>query len=71
MREFDLQKALDAAIWSLARQDGYIIVTKDDDFVQMSAVHGGPPKVLHLRIGNSPTSAVVDLIQVHQDMIKS
>lgn len=50
----------DAELWDLALKDGFIILTQDDDFVEMSMMRGAPPKVVHLAMGNHTTKVVVD-----------
>lgn len=52
VRDLRLQSAPDEAIWHRAAADGFIIVTKDDDFRQRSFLYGFPPKVIWLHIGN-------------------
>lgn len=53
----------DADLWRYARDFGFVLVSKDNDFRQMSFLRGTPPKVVWLRIGNAPTQAVVDLLR--------
>jgi predicted nuclease of predicted toxin-antitoxin system len=53
-----LEHADDAALWAAARHDGYALVTKDTDFHDESRFPGPPPKVLHVALGNGPTSSV-------------
>ena len=36
----------DSDIWEYARSNGYVIVTKDADFADMSVLRGHPPKVI-------------------------
>jgi predicted nuclease of predicted toxin-antitoxin system len=48
----------DEQIWLHARDFGYIIVTKDDDFRQRSFLRGAPPKVLWAKLGNCSTADV-------------
>lgn len=50
-----LSEALDSEIWELAKRDGYILVSKDDDFRQRSFVEGAPPKVICVQLGNCST----------------
>ena len=57
-----LRGRLDSEVWTAAREGGFAILTKDDDFVGMSVLFGAPPKVVHLRAGNVETSAVVALM---------
>jgi len=52
----------DTEIWNLAKQDGYVLMSKDDDFRQRSFVYGAPPKVIWLSVGNSGTSAIHQLL---------
>lgn len=63
VRDFGLQHADDATIWDFARSQGFIIVTKDADFHQMSFVFGHPPKIVWRRVGNSRTAEVAALIR--------
>jgi predicted nuclease of predicted toxin-antitoxin system len=37
-------------------------VSKDDDFRQLAFLHGAPPKVIWLRVGNGPTSVIESLL---------
>ena len=48
----------DAEIWTYAREHGFVIVSKDDDFRQLSFLHGAPPKVVWLSVGNAGTDAI-------------
>jgi predicted nuclease of predicted toxin-antitoxin system len=52
----------DTEIWNLAEQNGYVLVSKDDDFRQRSFVYGAPPKVIWLSVGNAGTSAICQLL---------
>lgn len=53
-----LSQATDAELWAFAAQNGYAIVTKDSDFSDLSIVHGFPPKVIWLRLGNCTSRQV-------------
>lgn len=44
--------AKDLEIWIYALQHDFIIVTNDDDFLDLARVKGFPPKVVLLRTGN-------------------
>jgi predicted nuclease of predicted toxin-antitoxin system len=55
-----LQTAQDAAIWRFALDEGFAIVTKDSDFVEMSALHGFPPKIIWLNVGNVSNTVIRD-----------
>ena len=42
----------DELIWEYAKQNNFIIVTKDSDFSIKVLHKGTPPKVIHLKFGN-------------------
>ncbi len=45
--DFNLDKNTeDSAIWSFAKKEGYIILSKDNDFEAMNRLFGCPPKVI-------------------------
>lgn len=58
-----LRGSPDGDVWTYARENGFVLVSKDNDFRQLSFLRGAPPKVVWLRIGNAPTTAVVDLLR--------
>jgi predicted nuclease of predicted toxin-antitoxin system len=66
-----LDREPDAAIWEYARSNGYVIVTKDADFADMSVLRGHPPKVIWVRIGNCTTQQIEDLFRDQQEMINA
>ena len=66
-RDLALQGRADLVIWRYARVRGYVIVTKDRDFVALSQDCGHPPKVIRLTTGNGPTSEVVTLLRERYD----
>ena len=59
----------DAVIWEYAKMNGFVIVSKDSDFHQRSLLYGYPPKFIYLRIGNSPTSKIVQILRDNFDTI--
>jgi predicted nuclease of predicted toxin-antitoxin system len=62
VRQAGLVGASDARIWKFARENGYVIVSKDDDFRQRSFLEGAPPKVVWLQVGNAGTQKIADLL---------
>ncbi len=54
----ELDTATDTELWDYARDNNYFIVSKDTDFRNRSVIHGYPPKVIWIRIGNCMTRAV-------------
>ena len=63
VRDVGLSRATDSDVWTFARENGLAIVTKDNDFNQMSFLYGAPPKVVWLRAGNCSTDRVIGLIR--------
>ncbi|BAU14156.1 hypothetical protein LEP3755_47010 [Leptolyngbya sp. NIES-3755] len=59
----------DAVIWEYAKTNGFLIVSKDSDFHQRSILYGHPPKFIYLRIGNCPTSAIIQILRDSFDTI--
>jgi len=56
-------RADDDRIWAYAKDQGLTILTRDDDFVNRSALLGHPPKVLYVSLGNCSTNQLEALIR--------
>lgn len=61
----DMDQVSDEFIWKYARKNGYIIVTKDSDFNDLTVLHGFPPKVIWLQIGNCKTFEIEALLRIN------
>jgi predicted nuclease of predicted toxin-antitoxin system len=61
----NMRGAPDIAIWTYARDHGYTIVSKDNDFRQYALLYGPPPKVVWLSVGNAGTAAIASLLAGH------
>lgn len=59
----------DTVIWPYAAEQGFAIVSKDEDFRRLSLLRGHPPKVIWLVAGNAETNQVADLLLRHKDRI--
>ncbi|MBH8565603.1 DUF5615 family PIN-like protein [Nostoc sp. CENA67] len=59
----------DAVIWEYAKTNDFVIVSKDSDFHQRSLLYGYPPKFIYLRIGNSPTSQIIEILRDNFDTL--
>ncbi len=59
----------DGIIWEYAKEHNFLIVSKDSDFHQRSLLYGHPPKFIYLRIGNSPTSKIIQILRDKFDII--
>ncbi len=69
VKQHGLTRSSDGLIWLFAARNGFILVSKDWDFHQRSLIHGPPPKLIFLRVGNCPTGNVVHLLRSHFTLI--
>ena len=65
-----MKEAEDLAVWEYAKQQNFMIVSKDADFHQRSFVFGFPPKVVWIRLGNCSTADVEQVIRKNFAIIK-
>jgi len=70
VQNFDLQSSSDIEIWDCAKKNGYVIVTKDEDFHIRSVLEGPPPKILWIRSGNCSTELVETLLRKNVSQIE-
>ncbi len=49
-------------IWEHAQKHELIIITNDEDFLNLLLSKGVPPKVILLRTGNQSTQSIADLL---------
>jgi predicted nuclease of predicted toxin-antitoxin system len=66
-----LDHELDRIIWEYARDNDFIIVTKDADFSEISLLEGFPPKVIWIRRGNCSTNEIEIMLRRHYGLIES
>jgi predicted nuclease of predicted toxin-antitoxin system len=66
-----LQNHLDGQIWEFAKAGGYTIITKDNDFSDMSHLLGCPPKVIKLNCGNRTTDYISNMLSGKAELIDS
>ena len=64
-----LRGRADIVIWDYARAHDLVIVSKDNDFRQLSVLQGPPPKVVWLSVGNAGTDAIAELLRQSADRI--
>ena len=48
----------DNAVWQYAKENGYMLVSKDSDFYDKSVLFGYPPKVIWIRRGNCSNKTI-------------
>ena len=71
VRQVHLHRENDSVIWQFARDQNYMIVTKDSDFYERGIIEGQPPKIVWIRRGNCSTKIIEELLQAHSHEIKS
>jgi predicted nuclease of predicted toxin-antitoxin system len=65
VRNVNLHAADDRTVWEYARANGFAIVSKDEDFHQLSFLYGAPPKVVWVRLGNCTTADIEHALRRH------
>jgi predicted nuclease of predicted toxin-antitoxin system len=65
VRNVNLHAADDRTVWEHARANGFAIVSKDEDFHQLSFLYGTPPKVVWVRLGNCTTADIEHALRRH------
>lgn len=66
-----LERATDLVIWTHARDHGYVIVTRDADFEELSTIHGCPPQIIWIRGANISKATILNLLLANRDVIEA
>jgi predicted nuclease of predicted toxin-antitoxin system len=61
----------DRSLWDFAHAGGYVLTTRDEDFVGLSVLRSAPPKVIWLNVGNSRNAVIAALLKSHGPDIES
>jgi len=69
VRDIGMRGTDDRQIWDYAREQVFLIVSKDTDFRERSFLEGSPPKIIWLDVGNSGTAEIEDLLRREQTRI--
>ena len=69
-RLLGLGTADDLIIWNHAKKEGYLIVTLDSDFYDLSVLYGHPPKLIWLQCGNSTVAEIEQLLRANLPRIE-
>jgi predicted nuclease of predicted toxin-antitoxin system len=65
-----LESAPDTKIWNIAKQESFVIVTRDNDFEELSLVWGHPPQVVLLKTSNQSRAHTLSLLISHRTIIE-
>jgi predicted nuclease of predicted toxin-antitoxin system len=60
----------DYIVWNYAKKHDFIILTQDEDYLDLSQLRGHPPKVILLRGGNIKTNDVENLLRQEYSKIE-
>ena len=71
VQSLGLDRSPDTPLWNFARDNDFLIVTKDVDFSDRSAIAGYPPKIIWIRLGNSTTSEIESKIRTNHKHIET
>ena len=63
VRDVGMKATTDSVVWDYAKDNDFMIVSKDADMHDLSLVLGNPPKVIWLRLGNCSTRQVENLLR--------
>lgn len=61
----------DGTVWNYAKDETFILVSKDSDFRQRAFLEGPPPKVIWLSVGNAGTALIETLLRTHLILIEA
>ncbi len=70
VRDVGMKATDDPIVWDYAKDNDFMIVSKDADMHDLSLVFGNPPKVIWLRPGNCSTRQVENLLHRDFEVIK-
>lgn len=65
-----LEGSTDRELWSYARDNDFVLVSRDADFYEISLHLGQPPKLIWLRLGNCDKASVIRALTDHQAAIE-
>ena len=70
MRQVGLAEADDEVVRAYAADHGLAVVTKDGDFNSLAFLHGAPPKIIWLRLGNYSTSDIERILRSNRSALE-
>jgi len=70
VRDVGMKATGDPIVWDYAKDNDFMIVSKDADMHDLSLVFGNPPKVVWIRLGNCSTRQVEELLRRDFGVIK-
>ena len=71
VRDCGLKGRPDQAVWDYACDNGFTVISKDNDFHQRSLLFGAPPKLVWLGLGKCTREQLLDLLLKHEQDIRA
>ncbi|QDA61476.1 DUF5615 family PIN-like protein [Hymenobacter jejuensis] len=62
VRDIGLANSPDTTIWRYARQHGYDIITKDEDFLRLVITEGFPPRIVAVQNAQIPVGKLAEFL---------
>lgn len=64
-----VQPSKDTLIWEYAKKNNFIIVTNDEDFIDLLTLKGFPPKIILFKTGNQSTEYLIQKLVAYKQAI--
>ncbi len=64
-----MEQASDMDLWRCAKQENFVVVTRDADFQEIALVHGHPPSVIWLKTENPSKAVTLKLLLDYREHI--
>jgi predicted nuclease of predicted toxin-antitoxin system len=65
-----LDEASDLELWTRAAAEGWVVVSKDEDFVSLASRPGDAGRLIWVRLGNCRNAALIEAFdRVHGDLV--
>lgn len=65
-----MERASDLELWEYAKNGGFVIVTKDSDYYDLSLLRGAPPHVIWIKVGNVTKAKITQLLLDNHETIE-
>ena len=70
VRDISLDNSPDTSIWRYARQQGYDVLTKDEDFLRLVLADGFPPRVVAVQNAQVPVAKLAEFLLARLPQIR-
>ena len=65
-----METATDDEIWEHAKNNNFVIVTKDSDFEELSLIKGTPPQIIWIKTGNTDNKTILNILTDNKTKIE-